>query len=97
MKKKPEHISQKDWDDVASPPLSNDMLQKLKSVGKLHPQIPARVRGPQKLPVKKQLTIRLNQEIVDYFKNQGKSWQTQINDVLIEYVKSQKSDRSRIG
>ncbi len=45
-------------------------------------------RGKQKKPTKKQLTIRLNNDVVDYFKEQGNGWQTSINDILQEYVDS---------
>ena len=88
MKKKPKHIKQKDWEAVESPPLSNKMLSKMQPVRKAHPNIPSRVRGQQKKPTKKQLTIRLNQEVVEYFKLQGKGWQTKINEVLADYVNS---------
>ncbi len=88
MKKKPKHIKQEDWDAVESPPLSNKMLSKMQPVRKAHPNIPSRVRGSQKEPTKKQLTIRLNQEVVEHFKLQGKGWQTKINEVLTDYVHS---------
>jgi uncharacterized protein (DUF4415 family) len=88
MRKKPDHIKQEDWDSVESPPLSKKMLSKMQPVKKLHAEIPARVRGPQKKPTKKQLTIRLNPEVVDYFKIQGKGWQTKINEVLTDYIRS---------
>ena len=88
MKKKPDHIEQEDWDAVESPPLSNEMLSRMQPVRKAHPHIPSHVRGPQKKPTKKQLTIRLNPEVVDYFKLQGKGWQSKINEVLADYVHS---------
>ena len=47
-----------------------------------------RIRGKQKKPTKEQLTIRLNHEVVDFFKSQGKGWQTRVNEVLQEYVNS---------
>ncbi len=37
---------------------------------------------------KKSTTIRLNAEVLDYFKSQGKGWQTRINDILQKYVNS---------
>ena len=46
-----------------------------------------RGRPPKSNP-KQQLTIRLNGEIVDFFKANGKGWQTEINDVLQKYVDS---------
>ncbi len=38
---------------------------------------------------KKSTTIRLDTEVLDYFKSQGKGWQTRINDILQKYVNSQ--------
>ena len=88
MKKKPDHIKQEDWDAVESPPLSNKILSRMQPVKKAHPNMPSRVRGPQKKPTKKQLTIRLNQEVIEYFKLHGKGWQSKINEVLTDYVHS---------
>ena len=47
-----------------------------------------RTRGEQKKPRKKQLTIRLDNEVIDFFKDQGNGWQTRINDILQKYVDS---------
>ena len=47
-----------------------------------------RCRGPQKEPRKDRITIRLTPEVVAFFKNQGKGWQTRINEVLQNYVDS---------
>lgn len=38
---------------------------------------------------KKSTTIRLDAEVLDFFKSQGKGWQTRINDILQKYVDSQ--------
>ena len=96
MKKRPDHISQEDWDAVESPPLPEKMLSRMKPVEKAHPNIPPRVRGPQKKPTKKQLTIRLDQDVVEYFELQGKGWQTRINQVLADYVNSHAKEESGI-
>lgn len=96
MKKKPDHIEQEDWDAVESPPLPNKMLSRMKPVRKLHPNMPSRVRGPQKKPTKKQLTIRLNQDVVEYFESQGKGWQTKVNEVLADYVHSHSENESGV-
>ncbi len=40
---------------------------------------------------KKSTTIRLDAEVLDYFKSQGKGWQTRINDILQKYVNSKHS------
>ena len=89
MKEKPENIQQEDWDAIDSPPLSKKIISRMEAVGKAHPGIPSRVRGPQLAPTKKQLNLRLNREVIDYLKLQGKGWQTKINDVLLEYIKAQ--------
>ena len=88
MKKNPDHIAKEDWDSVESPPLSKKMLSRMQPVKETHPRIPPQVRGSQKKPTKKQLTIRLNQEVVEYFKAQGKGWQTKIDEALTDYMNS---------
>lgn len=40
--------------------------------------------------LKQQLTVRLDQDIVDWFKAQGKGYQTRMNAVLRSYVRAQK-------
>ena len=49
--------------------------------------LPKRGR-PIKSNPKKQLTIRLNGEIIDFFKAHGRGWQTEINDILQKHVNS---------
>lgn len=39
---------------------------------------------------KQPTTIRLSPEVMDYFKRDGKGWQTRINQVLEDYVHSQR-------
>lgn len=45
-------------------------------------------RGPQKAPVKERVGLRLNREVVDYFRHTGPGWQGRINDILTEHVKA---------
>ncbi len=35
---------------------------------------------------KDRITIRLSQEVTDYFRATGKGWQTRIDRILLEYV-----------
>lgn len=42
---------------------------------------------------KKQVTLRLDPDIVDFFKSQGKGYQTAINRVLRRYVEAHKHQR----
>jgi len=41
-----------------------------------------RARGPQKAPTKKQLSLRLDQDVVDTFRATGPGWQSRINAAL---------------
>lgn len=89
MKKKPDHIPQKDWDDVDSPPLTDEMMSRMRPVKELFPNWPDRItRGPQKAPKKVPVSVRLSQEVVEYFKSSGKGWQTRMDEILKEYVEN---------
>ncbi len=88
MKCKPDHISKKDWEAVNSPPLTDEILSRMRPVRETKPDIPPRIRGPQKSPTKIPVSIRLNQDIVEYFKSQGKGWQTKVNKILRNYIKT---------
>lgn len=41
-----------------------------------------RTRGKQKAPVKEQITIRLDADVVAHFRNEGRGWQTRLNAAL---------------
>ena len=41
-----------------------------------------RTRGRQKAPTKKLLSIRLDSDLADHFRQSGKGWQTRLNDTL---------------
>ena len=86
MKKKPDHITQEDWDAVDSPPLSEELMSKMRPVRERHPDMPRRVRGPQRQPTKVPVSIRLSPEVVEYFKASGKGWQGRIDEALREYM-----------
>ena len=88
MKSKPNDVKQKDWDAVESPPLSDDLLKKMRPVRELHPDRPYQVRGHQKLSAKIPISIKLSEGVIDYFQSEGRDWQTKINDILCEYVKT---------
>jgi len=88
MKHNSNNIKQKNWDAVDSPPLSDDLLKKMRPVRELHPDRPSRLHGHQKSPVKIPVSIRLSPEVIEHFKSEGKGWQTRINTILREYVKT---------
>jgi uncharacterized protein (DUF4415 family) len=43
-------------------------------------------RGPQVAPVKQQVTLRLDQDVLAKFKDTGAGWQSRINDALRKSV-----------
>jgi uncharacterized protein (DUF4415 family) len=48
---------------------------------------PTRLRArPVGTGKKMQLTLRIDTEVIDYFKQSGEGWQTRMNDVLREWV-----------
>jgi len=44
-------------------------------------------RGPQKLPTKKLVSLRLSPEVIEYFKSGGRGWQTRIDGALREAIR----------
>ena len=46
------------------------------------PRTARRVRGPQKAPTKRLVSLRLDPEVIDHFKAGGPGWQSRINEVL---------------
>lgn len=46
------------------------------------------VRGPQKIPTKERITIRLSREVVERFRESGEGWQTRVDAALREWLKN---------
>ena len=63
--------------DRDNPPWSEDMLG---------PSVVRRGRGPQKAPTKMSTTIRLDADLLAFFRAKGVGYQTRINDVLRKAV-----------
>ncbi len=63
----------------------NDPDDRDVTVGALEPartQRRERLRGVQRAPTKKQVTLRLDPEVIDKFRATGRGWQARINDAL---------------
>ncbi len=48
-------------------------------------------KGFKSVPTKQQLTLRLDEEVVDFFKKTGSGYQTRINALLRAYVEAHKA------
>lgn len=46
------------------------------------------VRGPQKTPTKKRVTIRLSPDVVQSFRATGDGWQTRVDAALRDWLKT---------
>ena len=55
-----------------------------------------RTRGRQKAPIKEQVHIRLDADIVEHFRRDGRGWQTRLNETLRQAVFGQASDALQI-
>lgn len=49
------------------------------------------VRGPQKMPTKVRVSVRLSPEVVEYFRSTGTGWQTRMDKELLEMVHKHKA------
>ena len=52
------------------------------------------VRGPQKSPTKKRITIRLSPQVVERFRATGDGWQSRIDASLQDWLKTHKPARA---
>jgi uncharacterized protein (DUF4415 family) len=71
--------------DPDNPPWSDEMLG---------PPVLKRGRGPQKSPTKVLTTVRLDADVLAFFKAQGSGYQTRINDELRKVVAKGLTTRS---
>ena len=83
--------SQTDWYRVDA--LEDDDID-LSDSPEVTPEMFARAVARRRLkPIetKKQVTLRLDADVLDWFRAQGKGYQTRINALLREYMKAHKS------
>ena len=72
--------------DAENPEWTDKTFKKSKPASEVIPKLIG--RGKQKKPVKISTTIRLSNKVISYFKSNGKGWQSRIDTVLKEYVKT---------
>jgi uncharacterized protein (DUF4415 family) len=79
--------------DPDNPPLTQEELDRMRPASEVLPHLVREYkrgrgeRGPQKEPVKERVTIRLDADVVEYFRTTGKGWQTRLNDALKAQIK----------
>lgn len=77
--------------DPDARPLTDEDLAQFRPAYEVMPEFVAKVmrqrgRPPAETP-KKQVTLRLDQDVLDHFKSSGPGWQTRINDALRNVAK----------
>lgn len=98
MRRKPEFIMPTDEEDARinqgialdteNPELTEQDFRRAVPASAIVPDLASRrqVRGPQKAPTKKLVSIRLDPDLVDRLKQDGPGWQGRVNDMLREAV-----------
>ncbi len=73
--------------------ITDDDLKQSRPATEVIPELVALHKRARGRPVsdnpKQQVTLRLDREVLDYFRDGGKGWQTRLNDVLKDYVGSE--------
>jgi uncharacterized protein (DUF4415 family) len=89
MSKKPTStVSKTDWKRVDA--LRDEDID-LSDIPEMTPEMFARAvarRGLKPIPRKQQVTLRLDADVLDWFRAQGRGYQTQINALLRAYVEA---------
>ncbi len=83
--------------DADNPPLSDAELAAMRPASEVLPHVVAafrRTRGPGRKPRKQQITLRLDPDIIAFFRSTGRGWQTRINDILRAHVRRHTEDAS---
>lgn len=85
-------------DEDDAPELTDEVMARMRPAHEvlaniLPPDVVAKVMkkpGRPKSPVHKEsVTIRLDPEVLNFFRKEGRGWQTRINEVLAGYVAAQ--------
>jgi uncharacterized protein (DUF4415 family) len=77
--------------DPDNPPLTGKQLAQFRRVADVRPELIGRYRGQRGLqkskPVKTRVSLRLDPDVVAFFRKKGTGWQSRINDALRKVAK----------
>ncbi len=88
-------IDQTDWKRIDA---MKDEDIDLSDIPEITPEMFARAvhrRNFKVIPRKKQLTLRVDSDVVDWYKSQGPGYQTRINSLLRAYMKEHQRNSPR--
>jgi len=89
--------SKTDWDRLAA--MDNENID-LSDIPELNPEMFANAvvkRGLKEKENKTQVTIRVDQDVLTWFKSQGRGYQTRINSLLRAYMEASGSQKTSSG
>ena len=80
-------------DDKDNPEWTPDDIASAGTFADLPPELGhklrSRARGPQQPASKALMSVRLSQEVLEFFQSGGSGWQSRMNKVLQDYVRQQ--------
>lgn len=84
--------SKDDWDDVSdNPEWTEEDFKKARPFAEAFPQLAESIRRSRGRPAveqpKRQISLRLDPDVIDAFKATGKGWQGRINEALRKAAK----------
>ena len=75
--------------DLDNPDWTKEDFARARPAAEVVPDIVAahrRVRGPQKRPTKRLVSLRLDPDVIEHFRARGPGWQARINSTLRKAV-----------
>jgi uncharacterized protein (DUF4415 family) len=88
-----EEGKRKELDDLDSPILTPEFIAGMRPAKETMPKEVferlTRRRGLQKAPTKQQVTLRLDKDLIEHFKQSGRGWQTHLNERLRELIRGE--------
>lgn len=79
--------------DSENPEWTEAMFAAARPAAEVLPQLAGR-RGRQKAATKVMVTIRLDADVLEYFKAGGEGWQTRLNEALGHYIAEHKGKQA---
>ena len=83
--RKPDHVSQEDWDDMDIPEWSEQDFRNARPTAEAVPELADAYRRSRGRPAgsnKQLISLRLDKDVIEHFRATGPGWQARINDTL---------------
>ncbi|MGE3645781.1 MAG: BrnA antitoxin family protein [Beijerinckiaceae bacterium] len=95
MTGKTDYARHDDHDELRRQELADEDLQGIAADWHKSARLETGIPAPLSARNKQAVTMRLDAEIVEHFKAQGRGWQTRINAVLKAYIESRIAESDR--